>query len=427
MRILVLGSGGREHALVWKLSQSEQLTKLFIAPGNAGTADFGLNVDLNPLNFEEVAQFVDAESIDMLVVGPEEPLVNGIADFFLSHSRLSKTMVIGPSKAGAMLEGSKDFAKQFMQGRGIPTAAYRSFHKEQLSEALHYLNSIPGPYVLKASGLAAGKGVVISENLEHASEALTDMMQGKFGDAGSTVVIEEFLSGEECSVFVLTDGKDMVLLPEAKDHKRIGEGDTGLNTGGMGAFSPVPFCDEVFMEKVMSRIIVPTIAGLKAEEITYKGFIFFGLIKVNNEPYVIEYNCRLGDPETEVILPRLETDLLELFQATWNGTLHQVTARFSTQHCATVMVVSGGYPESYNKGFAIAGLDGLKGEMVFHAGTKESENTIQTNGGRVLAFSATGNTLDEALLKAYKNIEHICFEHLYFRKDIGRGYRLGDS
>lgn len=427
MRILVLGSGGREHALVWKLSQSEQLTKLFIAPGNAGTADFGLNVDLNPLNFEEVAQFVDAESIDMLVVGPEEPLVNGIADFFLRHPHLSKTMVIGPSKAGAMLEGSKDFAKQFMQSHGVPTAAYRSFHKEQLSEALHYLNSIPGPYVLKASGLAAGKGVVISENLEHARAALTDMMQGKFGDAGSTVVIEEFLSGEECSVFVLTDGKDMVLLPEAKDHKRIGEGDTGLNTGGMGAFSPVPFCDEVFMEKVMSRIIVPTIAGLKAEEITYKGFIFFGLIKVNNEPYVIEYNCRLGDPETEVILPRLETDLVELFQATWNGTLHQITARFSRQHCATVMVVSGGYPESYKKGFAIAGLDGLKEEMVFHAGTKESENTIQTNGGRVLAFSAMGNTLDEALLKAYKNIEQICFEHLYFRKDIGRGYLQGDT
>jgi len=427
MRILVLGSGGREHAIAWKLSQSEQLTRLFIAPGNAGTAEYGTNLELNPLNFEEIAAFVEKAGIDMLVVGPEEPLVNGIADYFLTHPTLKNTIVVGPSKAGAMLEGSKDFSKQFMQRYGIPTATYKSFHQTELNEAIDYLRTIHGPYVLKASGLAAGKGVIITDKLESAIAELSEMMKGKFGEAGSTVVIEEFLSGPECSVFVLTDGSDFVLLPEAKDHKRIGEGDTGLNTGGMGAFSPVPFCDEVFMEKVLERIIKPTIQGLKSEQIAYKGFIFFGLIQVNGDPFVIEYNCRLGDPETEVVLPRLQADLIHLFKAMWGGNLSQAELTFTPEHCATVVTVSGGYPEEYQKGYTIAGLDKLKGELVFHAGTMQREGSIVTNGGRVLAFSGMGETLDKALNKAYKNISQICYEHIYFRKDIGKGYRLDDN
>jgi len=420
MNILLLGSGGREHAFAWKLAQSKRLTKLFIAPGNPGTSTLGENVSLNPLDFEAVKQFVSSHKVSIVVVGPEEPLVKGISDAFSASDAHRSVTVIGPNAAGAQLEGSKDFSKAFMLRHNIPTARYQSFTPATLDEGKAFLRTMEAPYVLKASGLAAGKGVVIPETLEEAEQELEEMLGGKFGDAGNVVVIEEFLKGVECSVFVLTDGESAFLLPEAKDHKRIGEGNTGLNTGGMGAFSPVPFCDEVFMEKVKSRIIDPTLQGLKAEGIVYKGFIFIGLMSVNGEPFVIEYNCRMGDPETEVVLPRLENDLVELFEAVGNGTLHAHQPIISAKHAATVVVVSGGYPGDYSKGFPISGLDRVEGELVFHAGTKENDGVLLTNGGRVLAFTSVGESRELAIARSYKSINEICYEGIYYRKDIGK-------
>lgn len=420
MNILLLGSGGREHAFAWKLAQSKRLTKLFIAPGNPGTSSFGENVSLNPLDFEAVKQFVSEYNVSIVVVGPEEPLVKGISDAFSASDAHRRVTVIGPSAAGAQLEGSKDFSKAFMIRHQIPTARYQSFTPATLDEGKTFLRTMEAPFVLKASGLAAGKGVVIPETLEEAEQELEEMLGGKFGAAGNVVVIEEFLKGVECSVFVLSDGNSAFLLPEAKDHKRIGEGNTGLNTGGMGAFSPVPFCDEVFMDKVKSRIIEPTMNGLKAEGIDYKGFIFIGLMSVNGEPFVIEYNCRMGDPETEVVLPRLENDLVELFESVGNGTLHNHQPRISAQHAATVVVVSGGYPGDYPKGFQISGLDRVEGELVFHAGTKQVGDQLVTNGGRVLAFTSLGESREAALARSYKSINEICYEGIHYRKDIGK-------
>jgi len=420
MNILLLGSGGREHAFAWKLAQSKRLTKLFIAPGNPGTSNFGENVSLNPLDFEAVKKFVSEYNVSIVVVGPEEPLVKGISDAFAASDAHRSVTMIGPSAAGAQLEGSKDFSKAFMMRHQIPTARYHSFTPATLDEGKAFLRTMEAPFVLKASGLAAGKGVVIPETLEEAEQELAEMLGGKFGAAGNVVVIEEFLNGVECSVFVLSDGNSAFLLPEAKDHKRIGEGNTGLNTGGMGAFSPVPFCDQTFMDKVKSRIIDPTLEGLKAEGIVYKGFIFIGLMSVNGEPFVIEYNCRMGDPETEVVLPRLENDLVELFEAVGNGSLHEHKPKISTQHAATVVVVSGGYPGDYPKGLHISGLDRVEGELVFHAGTKQVGDQLVTNGGRVLAFTSIGASLESALARSYKSINEICYEGIYYRKDIGK-------
>jgi len=420
MNILLLGSGGREHAFAWKLAQSKRLTKLFIAPGNPGTSSFGENVSLNPLDFEAVKQFVSEHNVSIVVVGPEEPLVKGISDAFSASDDHRSVTVIGPSAAGAQLEGSKDFSKAFMMRHQIPTARYQSFTPATLDEGKAFLRTMGAPFVLKASGLAAGKGVVIPETLEEAEIELEEMLGGKFGAAGNVVVIEEFLKGVECSVFILSDGNSAFLLPEAKDHKRIGEGNTGLNTGGMGAFSPVPFCDEVFMDKVKSRIIEPTMNGLKVEGIDYKGFIFIGLMSVNGEPFVIEYNCRMGDPETEVVLPRLENDLVELFESVGNGALHNHQPRIRAQHAATVVVVSGGYPGDYPKGFQISGLDRVEGELVFHAGTKQVGDQLVTNGGRVLAFTSLGESREAALARSYKSINEICYEGIYYRKDIGK-------
>jgi phosphoribosylamine--glycine ligase len=418
--VLILGSGGREHAFAWKIAQSAKLGNLFIAPGNAGTAQCGKNVELNILDFQAVRDFVLNNAVNLVLVGPEEPLVKGIRDYFENEPALQHIWVVGPGSAGAQLEGSKDFAKQFMARHGIPTAAYRSFTQSELNEGLLFLEQMQGPYVLKASGLAAGKGVVILDQLEEAKKELGQMLSGKFGSAGDTVVIESFLKGVECSVFVLTDGKSYFLLPEAKDHKRIGEGDTGLNTGGMGAFSPVPFCDSQFMRKVTERIIEPTIEGLKSEAIPYNGFIFFGLINVDGEPFVIEYNCRMGDPETEVVLPRLENDLLDVFDALFSGELGKTEPQFSAQAAATVMVVSGGYPEAYEKGKVIHGLDKIADGLVFHAGTTSQNGNIVTSGGRVLAFTGKANTLEQAVSSAYAQINTICYEGIYYRKDIAR-------
>lgn len=420
MNILLLGSGGREHAFAWKIAQSKLLTKLFIAPGNPGTAKLGENVNIDPLDFEAVKQFVSSNEISIVVVGPEEPLVKGISDAFAASDAHHLVTMIGPSAAGAQLEGSKDFSKAFMMRNQIPTARYQSFTPATLDEGKAFLRTMEAPFVLKASGLAAGKGVVIPETLEEAEQELEEMLGGKFGAAGNVVVIEEFLKGVECSVFVLTDGDSAFLLPEAKDHKRIGEGNTGLNTGGMGAFSPVPFCDDVFMDKVKSRIIVPTLNGLKAEGIDYKGFVFIGLMSVHGEPFVIEYNCRMGDPETEVVLPRLENDLVELFEAVGNGTLNSHQPKISTQHAATVVVVSGGYPGDYPKGFPISGLERVEKELVFHAGTKEDQGEIVTSGGRVLAFTSVGESREVALARSYNSINEICYEGIYYRKDIGK-------
>jgi phosphoribosylamine--glycine ligase len=420
MNILLLGSGGREHAFAWKLAQSKHLNRLFIAPGNPGTAKFGENVNINPLDFEAVKQFVSEHNVLIVVVGPEEPLVKGISDAFSASDAHRSVIVIGPNAKGAQLEGSKDFSKAFMIRHQIPTARYQSFTPATLDEGKAFLRTMEAPFVLKASGLAAGKGVVIPETLEEAVKELEEMLGGKFGAAGNVVVIEEFLKGVECSVFALSDGNSAFLLPEAKDHKRIGEGNTGLNTGGMGAFSPVPFCDEVFMDKVKSRIIEPTMNGLKAEGIDYKGFIFIGLMSVNGEPFVIEYNCRMGDPETEVVLPRLENDLVELFESVGNGTLHNHQPKISAQHAATVVVVSGGYPGDYPKGFQISGLDRVEGELVFHAGTKQVGDQLVTNGGRVLAFTSLGESREAALARSYKSINEICYEGIYYRKDIGK-------
>jgi len=420
MRLLLLGSGGREHAIAWKLSRSKKLQQLYIAPGNAGTKDLGINIAIHPNDFEKVGQFVLQNKINMVVVGPEEPLVKGIWNYFISHKELSDIPVIGPSAQGAMLEGSKDFAKQFMIRNNIPTARHFSVSKNDISKGIDFLQSVNPPFVLKADGLAGGKGVLIINDLEEACKELELMLNGKFGKASSTVVIEEFLTGIELSVFVLTDGISYKILPEAKDYKKIGEGDKGLNTGGTGAVSPVSFAGKEFMKKVEDRIIIPTLHGLKNENIEYKGFIFFGIIKVNEDPFVIEYNVRMGDPETEVVMPRLKTDLLDLFEAVANGTLASKKIEIDSQTVTTVMLVSGGYPGDYEIGHAIKNIDKVRDSIVFHAGTCLDENgNIITNGGRVLAISSYGKSKEEALKKSYKNAEIIEFKGKYFRKDIG--------
>ncbi len=419
INLLLLGGGGREHAFAWKLSQSPLCGKLIIAPGNTGTALHGRNVSLNPNDFPAVRQLVLEENINMVVVGPEDPLVLGIWDFFAADPGLSHIPVIGPSKAGAQLEGSKAFAKAFMETEGIPTAAYREFTAAQLKEGLAYVAQHTLPVVLKADGLAAGKGVVICDNITEARDELRDMLGGKFGDAGNRVVIEQFLSGIEFSVFVLTDGKSYKILPVAKDYKRIGEGDTGLNTGGMGAVSPPPFVTPELMKKVETRIIQPTIAGIRRRGMVYRGFVFIGLIEVDGDPFVIEYNCRMGDPETEVVLPRLNNDLVALFQALAEGSLDQVVVEEAALAATTVMLVSGGYPGDYEKGKVISGLDEVSGSLVFHAGTQQKEGAIVTNGGRVLAITTCAENFEEALSVSLENAAKIDFENKYFRKDIG--------
>ncbi|MES2798474.1 MAG: phosphoribosylamine--glycine ligase [Bacteroidota bacterium] len=420
MRVLLLGSGGRENAIAWKLAQSSMLEELFIAPGNAGTRQHGKNVQINPVDFPAVKKFVLENDINLVVVGPEEPLVKGIYDYFLADEEIKNVPVIGPSAQGAQLEGSKDFAKQFMQRHNIPTAKYATFTKDTLKEGYAFLENMKAPYVLKADGLAAGKGVVILEQLSEAKAELRSMLEdAKFGDASSRVVIEQFLSGIELSVFVLTDGDSYRILPEAKDYKRIGEGDTGLNTGGMGAISPVPFADRTFKEKIENQIIIPTIKGLRAEKIPYKGFVFFGLINVKGEPYVIEYNCRLGDPETEVVLPRLKSDLLDLFEGVATNTLSERDVQFAEQCCATVMMVAGGYPGEYKNGYPIYGLNEITDSLIFHAGTSADGPAVKSAGGRVLAVTSYGKTLNVALEKSYNSISKIEFEGAYFRKDIG--------
>jgi phosphoribosylamine---glycine ligase len=419
MNILILGSGGREHALTWKLAQSNKVTKIFIGPGNAGTAKSGTNIKLDPGNFREVKNAVIENHIDIVIVGPEAPLVDGIHDFFLSDSTLRQIPVIGPDKSAARLEGSKDFAKDFLSRYKIPTARYRSFDISSKDEVRSFLGTLDPPYVIKADGLAAGKGVLIIDDLDEAEKEVGEILNGKFGAAGSKVVIEQFLKGIEVSVFIITDGTSYKLLPEAKDYKRIGEGDTGLNTGGMGAVSPVPFADEIFMEKVRERIIDPTMKGLSEDGIVYKGFIFFGLINVGGDPYVIEYNARLGDPESEVIIPRIKSDFFELIEGVAFGDLQRRELEIDSRSVTTVMLVSGGYPGDYNKGLAINGLD-LTGDcIVFHAGTKFSGDGVVTSGGRVLAVSSYGNSMKEALEKSYKNAALLKFDGIYYRKDIG--------
>lgn len=419
MNILLLGSGGREHALAWKISQSDKVGKLFVAPGNAGTGEVAENVSLNIKNFNELGSFCLQNQVDMLVVGPEEPLVLGVQDHFASSPELAHVKVIGPDANAARLEGSKDFSKRFMKKYGIPTAAHQSFSISELEAAYRFLDSLQPPYVLKADGLAAGKGVLIIKDKEEAQKELKQMLEGKFGDAGKTVVIEEFLDGIEFSVFVLTDGRDYVLLPEAKDYKRIGEGDTGLNTGGMGAVSPVPFADEEMMSKVRKRIIEPTVAGIAKEKMDYRGFVFFGLISVNNEPYVIEYNVRMGDPETEVVMPRLKSDLVELLEKTVRRELATARAEFDERNAVTVMAVSEGYPGSYEKGKKISGLREVSESLVFHAGTKKQGQEVVTSGGRVMAFTSYGNSREEALEKSYASIKKVCYDGITFRRDIG--------
>ncbi|MEO5571159.1 MAG: phosphoribosylamine--glycine ligase [Bacteroidia bacterium] len=431
MNLLLLGSGGREHAFAWKLSQSKHCSKLFIGPGNAGTAQCGTNVLLSTTDFEGIKKFVVENKIEMVIVGPEDPLVNGIHDFFLAEGlcvdspspsgRVGEGLsVIGPKKDGAQLEGSKDFSKQFMIRNHIPTARYQTFTKENLKEGIKFLETLSPPYVLKADGLAAGKGVVIPQTLEEAKKELTEMLSGKFGNASAKVIIEEFLKGIELSVFVLTDGVNYKILPEAKDYKRIGENDSGLNTGGMGAVSPVAFADESFISKVENKIIRPTIEGLKKENIIYKGFIFVGIMKVDEEPYVIEYNCRMGDPETEVVVPRIKNDLVELFDAVATQQLNKIEIEIDERTATTVMLVSKGYPEKYESGKIISGLENIKDSIVFHAGTKLSDEKVLSAGGRVLAVTSYGNDIAEALQKSYSAIDQIRFENKFFRKDIGK-------
>jgi len=420
MTILLLGSGGREHALAWKMLQSNKCTKLFVAPGNAGTGSIATNVNLKITDFGAIKAFALSEKVEMVVVGPEDPLVKGIFDFFQNDSDLNHIPVIGPSKRGAQLEGSKEFAKEFLVKHNIPTAGYDSFTKETVEKGCLFLETLQPPYVLKADGLASGKGVLIINDLAEAKQELRNMLvDAKFGEASSKVVIEEFLDGIELSCFVLTDGVNYKILPTAKDYKRIGEGDTGLNTGGMGAVSPVPFADAILLEKIESRIVKPTIEGLKKDNIQYKGFVFIGLINVKGDPIVIEYNVRMGDPETEVVIPRLQSDLVELFQAVANEKLNEINLEVTDKSAATIMVVSGGYPQEYENGKVISGIETVTDSIVFHAGTKKDNHTITTNGGRVLAVTSLGDNFEEAIKKSYQNIEKLHFDTMYYRKDIG--------
>jgi len=420
MNILILGSGGREHTLAWKLAQSSKLSKLFVAPGNAGTSSIAKNVAIDVNDFEKIKELVLQEEIQMLIVGPEDPLVNGIHDFFLNDASINHVKVIGPQKKAATLEGSKEFAKEFMKRHHIPTAAYQSFTANTLEDGYAFLESLKAPYVLKADGLAAGKGVLILNDITEAKHELKKMLvDAKFGAASNTVVIEEFLDGIELSVFVLTDGTNYKVLPTAKDYKRIGEGDTGLNTGGMGAISPVPFANDAFMHKIIENVVKPTVLGLQKDNLPYKGFIFIGLIKVGNEPKVIEYNVRLGDPETEVVVPRIQNDFVALFEAVATGTLNTVNVKTDERTAATVMLVSGGYPEAYEKGKEMFGLEHASDSLLFHAGTKNQEGKVVTNGGRVLAVTSFGNDFKQALTTSYANIDKISFEGMNYRKDLG--------
>lgn len=420
MRVLLLGSGGREHALSWKITQSSSLEELFIAPGNAGTKLHGKNVNLSVTDFPAIKTFVLENNITMVVVGPEDPLVLGIVDFFEADQEIAHIPVIGPNKEAAQMEGSKDFAKEFMKRHNIPTAKYATFTKDTLEQGFAFLEKMNAPYVLKADGLAAGKGVLILEDLNEAKAELKNMLaDAKFGEASSRVVIEQFLSGVELSCFVITDGDGYKILPEAKDYKRIGEGDKGLNTGGMGALSPVPFANPTFLDKIENQIIIPTIKGFKADGITYKGFVFFGIINVKNEPYVIEYNCRMGDPETEVVIPRLKSDILDLFEGVATTTLSERDVQFEDKSAATVMMVSGGYPEAYEKGKQIFGLNSINDSLVFHAGTKNDGPAVVTSGGRVIAVTSFGKDVASALKTSYKNVEKIEFDKSFFRKDLG--------
>jgi phosphoribosylamine--glycine ligase len=419
MNVLILGSGGREHTFAWKISQSKKVNSIFVAPGNAGTSTIAQNVNLNAKDFEQISKFIETEKIQMLVVGPEDPLVNGITDFFKASPKHNDLMIIGPSKLGAMLEGSKDFGKQFMQKYNIPTAKYFTAKKDNFEESIAFLKTMNPPYVLKADGLAAGKGVLIIEDFDEAQKELNIMLNGKFGAASEKVVLEEFLDGVECSVFAITDGEDFVILPEAKDYKRIGENNTGLNTGGMGAVSPVPFYNEEYRNKVMTQVIIPTINGIKSEKMDYTGFVFFGLINVKGNPFVIEYNVRMGDPETEVVLPRLKSDLTEILIAAAKKNLKNITPVFDERAAATLMLVSGGYPEAYEKNKEISGFENVKNTMLFHAGTKTINNKIVTSGGRVIALTSFGENIFSALKQSYNSAKDITFEKMYYRTDLG--------